>query len=97
MFRLIITISIFLPSLFCGELLAVFEVGSGGDTVFCRQEQEAKFVGYHSLDYLLTYRSMTENEDIVEVSSWEESRERITRLLWEKYPDLAFLFEIFHE
>jgi hypothetical protein len=66
---------------------------NGGDTVKCSKDSRNPFEGYFSLDYLLTLRE--DNSDIIQVRDWEQSRERILRVLTEKYPDLALLLRDF--
>lgn len=67
------------------------EVGSGGDSVLCTKSDESAYLGHYALDYLLTLRG--EDDDLVAVRSWEDSRDRLLAALHSKLPDLARLFE----
>lgn len=71
------------------------EVGNGGDSVECIQSGASPFSGFYSLDYLLTYRHDNDNRDVVNVNSWEESRQRLLSLFAAKAPDLGRLFSKF--
>ena len=71
-------------------------VGNGGDVIYCQSRAgKGQFEGYYALDYLLTYVKSNNNSDIVEIRSWEESRDRILSQLQEKAPLLAEQFEKF--
>ena len=70
-------------------------VGNGGDSVLCQQTADNPFVGYYSLDYLMTYNSSNQNSDLVEVFDWNESYQRISGMLERNHPDLSYSFEAF--
>lgn len=62
-------------------------VGNGGDLVACRNSNLSQ-VQYKSLDYLLTVAA-DPDEDLISVSSLEDSISNIQMLLDEKVPELA--------
>jgi hypothetical protein len=56
------------------------EAGNGGNATVCYADPKTSpFVGNYAIDYLLTFRNG--NNDIVKVNSWEESTNRIARIL----------------
>jgi hypothetical protein len=65
------------------------EVDNGGDVIVCDASGENAFVGYFSLDYLLTYQGANSNADVSEVLSAENSLDRIEKILESKSVVLA--------
>ena len=70
-------------------------IGNGGDSVYCEESSKNDFQGYYSLDYLLTYKTVNDNKDIVQFYNWHDSIARIEKILFEKHPDLHFSFSQF--
>jgi len=71
------------------------EVGNGGDVVYCEKSEVNPFFGHMSLDYLATFQRGNNNEDVIDVDSWEISRHRILSVLDKKHPGLAKSFRLF--
>lgn len=69
-------------------------VTNGGDIVSCRDEIDAEYVGPYSLDFLLTRRSLS-LDSTVEVTTWEQSAQRILLWLRAKIPALGRSFSDF--
>lgn len=68
-------------------------VGNGGDAVRCQPVAANAFSGIYMLDFLLTFQTINQNADVVPVFSWDESLERLRRILLAKNADLAASFE----
>ena len=67
----------------------------GGDLIYCQKSDDNLFEGNYTLDYILTFRKSNNNEDIVDVESWEISRQRIQDILNNKIPILGKSFSEF--
>jgi hypothetical protein len=72
-------------------------VGSGGDTITCRSNVQNFLNGTYSLDYILTLQNATTDLDMVQVTSWNQSAERIARVLALKLPALAPYFQEYRQ
>ena len=70
-------------------------VGNGGDSVRCEPTSANSFRGLYSLDYLLTYTESNDNKDVVPIFNWEESLQRLSKIL-KKNPDLDYSFQTFN-
>lgn len=68
-------------------------VGNGGDAIVCKASAQNFLNGTYSLDYLLTLQNTTVDLDVVQVKSWDESADRIFKLLQVKLPELAVYFD----
>ncbi len=56
--------------------------GGGGDALRCVNPSSlSPFSGYYSLDYLATYKKANANSDIINISSWADSADRIRKNL----------------
>lgn len=64
--------------------------GVGGGVVVCKPSSLNAFNGRYSLDYLLTYQETS--TDLVEVTNFENSFDRLERLFAEKLPELSETF-----
>lgn len=71
------------------------KAGNGGDVATCKPSAANSFAGNYMADYLLTYRLSNRNKDVVQVTSWEESRDRVLKLLRDRAPRIAESFEAF--
>jgi hypothetical protein len=67
-------------------------VGNGGDVIFCTASDNNFLNGAYSLDYILTLSEMQSDTSNAAVSSWKNSSDRIYKILAEKVPTLADLF-----
>lgn len=68
-------------------------VGNGGDAVLCRADNSNPFSGYYSLDYLAQYQGA---DELIKVSSLEDSLVRIEDQLKKNIPELYESFKLFH-
>lgn len=55
------------------------EAGNGGNATICFADPKTPFLGDYAIDYLLTFRNG--NTDIAKVNSWDDSKNRILRIL----------------
>lgn len=67
----------------------------GGDLALCKSTDANAFEGLYSLDYLATFRSSNDNQDIIPIKTWEQSKQRVLGLLKAKSPMLAGSFQNF--
>lgn len=70
-------------------------IGNGGDAIYCHPSPINALNGYYSIDYLLTLASTSGPDGITPATSWEESAQRLQRVLDAKVPGLADSFRDF--
>lgn len=73
------------------------DVGNGGDGIFCVPSPENQLAGWYSLDYVLTLPTLSEDNALPPVNSWDDSADRLRRLFEIKAPYLLPSFTQFAE
>jgi hypothetical protein len=72
-------------------------VGNGGDSVRCVPSPDNFLEGYYNLDYVLTLANFKDDDQLVPVISWQDSKQRLAALIHEKIPELELSFSNFVE
>lgn len=70
-------------------------VGNGGDGIYCKATTANGLKGYYALDYILTLSALSGDDGLAQVTSWQNSANRIFKILTDKVPSLAASFKEF--